>query len=112
MVVVLVTHDVALKSILTIDGYPHGLYGVDMTYDSDGVPNPTEINIGRFFTTIHFFTKLGLNMPSQFVRLAFGEEPPRSVKTVNPCRDNMYWIRGVDFEPLLLDDKEIGWTSY
>jgi carbamoyl-phosphate synthase large subunit len=37
--------------------------GVDMAYDRNNVPNPNEINISRFFTTVLFFTEAGLNMP-------------------------------------------------
>ena len=32
-------------------------------HDFDGVPNPTEINAARFFTTINFFTECGVNFP-------------------------------------------------
>ncbi len=55
--------ELARASVLAIDSTPHGVFGVDMTYGRDGKPNLTEINIGRFFTTIHFFATAGLNMP-------------------------------------------------
>jgi hypothetical protein len=55
--------EVALAAIHAIDDKPHGIFAVDMTYDQDGHPNPTEINIGRFFTTHYFFTKAGVNFP-------------------------------------------------
>ena len=82
---------------------PHGIFSVDLTYGSDGVPNPTEINIGRFFTTHLFFTAAGLNMPEIAVRLAFGEEPPALERTINPLKPGLVWIRGVDKEPVLTD---------
>src|SRR6267378_14292 len=47
----------AMDAILAVDREPHGIFSVDMTYDFSDKPNPTEINIGRFFTTIFFFTK-------------------------------------------------------
>jgi predicted ATP-grasp superfamily ATP-dependent carboligase len=43
--------DVAARAVAAIDSKPHGLYGIDMARDHDGWPCPTEINIGRFFTT-------------------------------------------------------------
>ena len=43
--------DIALKTVKAVDYKPHGIFGVDMTYDKNGIPNPTEINISRFFTT-------------------------------------------------------------
>ena len=39
---------IAIDSINAISEKPHGIWAVDMSYDRDGIPNPTEINIGRF----------------------------------------------------------------
>jgi biotin carboxylase len=99
--------EIAHAAVLAIDPHPHGLFGVDLTYDRAGVPNPTEINVGRFFTTHQFFTALGVNLPWAFVRLAFGEAPPRFGRRLNPAPDGMVWIRGVDFEPVLATTDEI-----
>jgi len=99
--------DIAQKTIMAIDSKPNGLFAVDLTYDKDGVPNPTEINIGRFFTTHQFFTELGINMPHMFVKLAYGEALPRLAKKLNPAKNNMVWIRGMDFEPVLCSMDEI-----
>jgi len=94
---------IALAAIRAIDSSPHGIFSVDLTYDKRGVPNPTEINIGRFFTTHLFFTRAGLNMPYFFTKLAFGEPlPPIPVK-VNPLPPGLAWIRGMDFLPVLTD---------
>jgi carbamoyl-phosphate synthase large subunit len=99
--------DIAIKAIYAIDKKPHGIFSVDMTYDKNGVPNPTEINIGRFFTTHEFFTKAGLNMPYIFLKLAFGEPYPEPAKKINPLPENLLWIRGMDFLPVLTTVKEI-----
>lgn len=93
--------EIAQNTILSIDSTPHGVWSVDMTYDSNGVPNPTEINIGRFFTTSYFFTKLGLNMPHIYLKLAFGDELPEIEKKINPLPSGYTWIRGMDTEPVL-----------
>ncbi len=95
--------DISCQAILAVDSEPHGIFSVDLTYGSDGVPNPTEINIGRFFTTHLFFTAAGLNMPEIAMRLAFGEEPPELERTINPLKAGLVWIRGVDKEPVLTD---------
>jgi carbamoyl-phosphate synthase large subunit len=100
---------IAQKTIYAIDKKPNGLFGVDMVYDTNGIPNPTEINIGRFFTTHHFFTEAGLNMPYIFVKIAFSEDTPKIRKKLNPLKDNLLWIRGVDFFPVLTDVKKIKW---
>ncbi len=97
------TTKVALDAINSIDSRPHGLYGVDMTYDFDGIPNPTEINIGRFFTTVYFFTKAGLNLPRMYSDIAlYGKFPTISPK-INPLPDGLVWVRGMDREPVLTD---------
>ena len=99
--------NLATRAVLAIDPRPHGLFGVDLTYDATGTPNPTEINVGRFFTTHQFFTALGLNLPYVYVKLAFGEPPPPIRRRHNPLPDGMVWVRGVDFEPVLTSVAEI-----
>jgi hypothetical protein len=96
---------VAMDSISAIDKKPHGIYGVDMTYDTAGIPNPTEINISRFFTTVYFFTKAGLNMPKIFKDIALYNEFPVLDKKINPLPDGLLWIRGMDREPLLTTEE-------
>jgi hypothetical protein len=97
----------AVKCIVASDPKPHGIFSVDFTYAKNGVPNPTEINIAKFFTTHHFITKTGCNMPDIFVQLAFNEyKGPWSV--LNPCKSGMYWIRGIDVLPVLADESQIG----
>jgi hypothetical protein len=98
---------IAMAAVLAIDPEPDALFGVDLTYDRDGIPNPTEINIGRFFTTHLFFTELGVNMPYVFVKLARDEAPPEIPQKLNPARPGMVWIRGMDFEPVLVPMSDI-----
>lgn len=99
--------EVAQKAIMSIDSTAHGIWSVDMTYDDKGIPNPTEINIGRFFTTNYFFTKMGLNMPYIYLKLAFDEELPEIRKKINPLPPDYTWIRGMDTEPVLTTMKKI-----
>ena len=99
--------DIARRAVLAVDDKPDGLFGVDMAYDKNGIPNPTEINIGRFFTTHEFFTQAGLNMPEMFVKLGYGEDVPKLDKNTNPLPDDLVWIRGMDFKPVLSDMKTV-----
>lgn len=99
--------EIALKSVKSIDNKPHGIFGVDMAYDSNGIPNPTEINIARFFTTVLFFTQAGLNMPKIYKDIALYNEFPQLKKNINPLQDGLMWMRGMDTEPKLLTDTEI-----
>ena len=98
---------VALDSIRAVDHCPHGIFAVDMTYDDEGFPNPTEINIGRFFTTHYFFTKAGLNMPEILCDIALDNKFPTLAKRINPLPDGLVWIRGMDVEPVLTTSAEL-----
>jgi len=98
---------IAQEAILAIDKRPDGIWGVDLTYDDSGIPNPTEINIGRFFTTHQFFTEAGLNMAYIYVKIALGEELRDLPQVLNPLTPGLVWIRGVDFLPKLTTLEEI-----
>ena len=97
--------EIAMRTVFASDEKPHGIFSVDMTYDWDGVPNPTEINIGKFFTTHLFITRAGCNMPEIFVQLAFGEYEGR-FNVLNPCARKL-WVRGIDQLPILVDSSEV-----
>jgi carbamoyl-phosphate synthase large subunit len=104
----------ALRAVRAIDERPNGVFSVDLTYDQRGIANPTEINIGRFFTTHEFFTRAGLNMPSLLVMLAWGEDLPDGLPAMNPLPPGLAWVRGVDFLPHLttLEEIEAGVAEY
>lgn len=95
---------IAQRAIYAVSKEPHGIYGVDMTYDKNGIPNPTEINISRFFTTIYFFTAAGLNMPEIYKNLALYNEYPKLGKKINPLPNGLMWLRGMDREPKMLTE--------
>jgi carbamoyl-phosphate synthase large subunit len=98
---------ISQDAIFSIDAKPHGIFAVDMTYDQSGIPNPTEINIGRFFTTHYFFTKAGLNMPKIYCDIALDGNFPILQKRMNPLPDGLIWIRGMDVEPALTTRSEL-----
>ncbi len=98
---------ISIETIKAITNKPHGIFGVDMTYDVNGVPNPTEINISRFFTTVLFFTEAGLNMPEIFKDIALYNEFPTLNKKINPLEDGLMWLRGMDTQPKLMTDVDI-----
>lgn len=98
---------IAIDSIKAVSAKPHGIFGVDMAYDSKGVPNPTEINISRFFTTVLFFTTAGLNMPEIFKDIALYGEFPQIDKKINPLPNGLLWLRGMDVVPCLMTQDAI-----
>jgi carbamoyl-phosphate synthase large subunit len=101
---------IAIDTITAVTDKPHGIFGVDMAYDFNGIPNPTEINIARFFTTVFFFTEAGLNLPEIYKDLALYGEYPNLEKAINPLPDGLLWLRGMDTRPVLVnnDDFEKG----
>ena len=99
--------ETAMASIKAVSARPHGIFGVDMAYDKYGVPNPTEINISRFFTTVLFFTEAGLNMPEIFKDIALYGEFPQLEKKINPLAVGLMWLRGMDVPPRLMTTHNI-----
>lgn len=99
--------DIAMKTIKSVSNKPHGIFGVDMAYDKSGIPNPTEINISRFFTTVLFFTEAGLNMPEIFKDIVLYNKFPSLTKKINPLPNDLLWLRGMDTRPKLMTDNEI-----
>jgi carbamoyl-phosphate synthase large subunit len=97
---------ISQDAIFAIDKNPNGIWCVDLTFDNQGVPNPTEINIGRFFTTVHFFTLAGFNFPEVYIRCGLDKPLNFTPPLVNPCKPNLYWLRGVDFLPKLLSQND------
>jgi len=98
---------IAMNTVGAVSDKPHGIFAVDMTYDKEGVPNPTEINISRFFTTVLFFTEAGLNMPAIFKDIALYKKFPVLEKKINPLPDGLMWLRGMDTKPRLMRQEEI-----
>lgn len=96
---------VAIDAVRAVTDKPHGIFGVDMAYDKNGWPNPTEINISRFFTTVRFFTEAGLNMPEIFKCLALGESFQSFPKKINSLPAGLMWMRGMDVEPRLVKNQ-------
>ena len=97
---------IAIETIKAVDKKPHGIFGVDMAYDKEGIPNPTEINISRFFTTVLFFTEAGLNLPEIFKDIALYNKFPVLKKKINPLPDGLLWLRGMDVHPLLVKNND------
>lgn len=63
----------------------------------------TEVNVGRFGTTIHFYTEAGFNFPRLYVQLALGQRPElERVRDVIPV--GRTWVRTLDCGPELVTE--------
>jgi len=81
---------------------------VDFKGDAEGTPRITEINVGRFGTTHHFYSVAGANFPLLVVALGLGLALPDWVKTEDVLPAGLYWIRTLDAGPALVRKEELG----
>jgi biotin carboxylase len=98
--------ELAVRAVLAIDPRATGVFCVDLKGDRDGVPRPTEINCGRFFTTSYFFTAAGINIPHLYVRMAFGEQLP-PLPAFGALPEGLYWLRHMDCPAVLCTEAEL-----
>lgn len=95
---------IAQRAVLAVDDKATGIFCVDLTGDSDGIPRPTEINCGRFFTTSYFFTAAGVNIPHMYIRMAYGEKLEPVQKGLE---EGLYWVRHMDCPAVLCKEEEL-----
>jgi hypothetical protein len=95
--------EIAEAAVAAVDSEPHGLYGVDMVRTAHGLPRVTEINVGRFFTTMpELCAMANYNMAAIYVSNGAHDgivsvwQPDR-----NPIPDGYRWIRSLDHMPVL-----------
>ncbi len=80
---------------------------VDFKEDSAGRPRVTEINVGRFGTTHHFYSVAGASFPELVLRLALGEPLPGWVRPFDVLPEGLYWIRTLDAGPVLVRGEDL-----
>ena len=98
----------ASMAVRSIDAKANGVYCVDLKESAGSEIIPTEINAGRFFTTSMFFSMAGCNMPYQYVKMGFGEEPDR-MPEYNAVEPDLYWIRHIDCPAVLVKETDLRW---
>jgi carbamoyl-phosphate synthase large subunit len=103
-------HQTAVDCIAAVCERPHGVIGADFTYDSDGRPLATEVQPARFYSSIHFLARLGLNLAKAYCTLACDGRDALGPARINPCPPNLYWVKGVEKLPQLLTSDE--WAIY
>ncbi|MGW4420934.1 hypothetical protein [Streptosporangium sp. NPDC004631] len=99
-------HELAIRCVHTTSARPHGVIGVDFTYDRRGNPLPTEVQPARFYSSIFFLAQLGVNFPDLYCRLALDHEDRPAKPIINPVREHHYWLKSVDRLPQLLSAEE------
>ncbi|MHA1269178.1 MAG: ATP-grasp domain-containing protein [Candidatus Helarchaeota archaeon] len=96
-------NEIATNAVLSIDDKASGIFCVDLKFNKNNTPCPTEINAGRFFTSNLFFaylgSKLGIpeaNLQYLYIKLGFNEELPQKIKQYNILPKDYFWIRHID----------------
>lgn len=95
------------RAVLATDPEYTGPAFVDFKEDGQGLPNVTEINVGRLGTTHHFYTAAGANFPELLLRMTLGQTLPAWVQPYNVLPEDLYWIRTLDAGPVLATKEEI-----
>ncbi len=99
-------YEMANRAVRQFDSHPHGIYSVDLKESYQGTIVPIEVNYGRFFTTSDFFAHVGVNTPDAYVQYILDGSTEYRIRQV---RDEIYWLRGLDTEPVLKRKDEIEW---
>lgn len=108
----------AEKAVRAIAKSPDGVFSVDLKDNSDGEPCVTEVDSGKFHTTMplwgyvalrHFGLPWYSNLADLYVRLGIGEEPPADAPRQDLLPAGYYMIRNIDSGVLLW--REDGWKE-
>jgi carbamoyl-phosphate synthase large subunit len=111
-------NEVGEKSVKALDPLPNGAYSIDIKENSRGRPCVTEVDAGKFHTTMplwgyvavrHFKLPWYSNLADLYVRLGLGEEPPSDAPSHDLLPIGYYMIRNIDSGVLLW--REDGWKE-
>lgn len=96
------------RAVRAVDSAYTGPAFVDFKGDSRGEPQITEINVGRFGTTHHFYSVAGANFPLLVLALGLGLALPDWVREEDVLDAGLYWIRTLDAGPALVRAEDVG----
>jgi carbamoylphosphate synthase large subunit len=111
-------NEVAERAVVALTRRADGAFSVDLKEDSSGKPRVTEVDAGKFHTTMPLWgmvaTKhLGLpwftNFADLYVRMGLGEEPPSEAPARDALPAGYYMIRNIDSGVILW--REDGWKQ-
>ena len=85
---------------------PHGCICVDYTLDEEGVPNLTEIQASRSYTSSLFMTKCGLNLPYILYKVGMGLPVTEDEKQRTIDSDKI-WLKYCETYPGLVNISDL-----
>ena len=98
-------NDVGQRAVKAIDPKPNGVYSVDVKESKDGRPCITEVDSGKFHSTMPLWgyiavKYLGLpeyaNLADLYVRLGLGEELPEAPPRTDLLPEGYFLLRDMD----------------
>ncbi len=104
---------------MAISSKPDGAFSIDIKEDKDGRPCVTEVDSGKFHTTMPLWGYVALkhlrmpwysNLADLYVRLGLGEDEPSDIARSDLFPAGYYMIRNIDSGVLLW--KEDGWKEW
>lgn len=111
-------NEVAERAVRALTRMADGAFSVDLKEDSSGSPRVTEVDAGKFHTTMPLWglvatRHLGLpwyvNFADLYVRVGLGEEPPSDAPARDALPAGYYMIRNMDSGVILW--REDGWKQ-
>lgn len=99
-------HQLSINIIKTISDCPNGCISIDYTLDNNGGYNLTEIQASRLYTSTLFMTKLGVNLPFLFCKIAL-DMPISPKETQSITNNDDIWLKYVETLPQLVNNNSI-----
>ncbi len=111
-------NEAADSAVKAIDPRPDGAYSIDLKEDSEGRPCVTEVDAGKFHTTMplwgyvatrHLHLPWYGNLADLYVRMGLGAAPPGDAPKHDLFPEGLHMIRNMDSGVLLW--REGGWKE-
>lgn len=97
-----------IDAVLAIDPEPHGIMGLDISFDDSGKPYVTELNPGRFMSGGSLLlAEHGLNLAEVAIDVATGQWPEDSRLDDYRLPDGMISISGIDVDPIVTTRRQL-----
>lgn len=111
-------NETSIAAVRALDPRPHGAYSVDLKGSGDGLMCVTEVDSGKFHSTMPLWGYAALrhlrmpwyaNLADLYVRLGLGEEVKDSIPRTDLIPEGYYLLRDMDVGAFLW--REDGWKE-
>jgi hypothetical protein len=101
--------DAAMRAVQAVAPTPHGLFGVTIVLDGDGMPYVTRVDAGWLpeGSALCFTEQPSTNFACLALQSALDALPLRAEPLLNPFPQHLVLLHGVDTEPLLVPSAQL-----